>query len=205
MWNAPKVQPDHALRACGAALGMLEEMPEMNARWQDKAGGPLSLNIGLHTGLAMVGSVGSIHQFKYRPFGPVLHMVRRVQDATRRFGRPILMTGTVQTNLPDTLATRRLCQARLLPGSEPVALYELHGVTAAPEWLANRDAYESALMQYEFGQWGRACATLVPLLDQADRQERYDAPTLQLMRLACQCLETEPVPFDPVVDLIDRK
>src|SRR5262249_24259108 len=162
----------------------------------EQVGGPLRLSIGLHTGLAMVGSVGSLHQFRYRPFGTVLDMVRRVQDATRRFGQPILMTGSVQRYLPDTFATRRLCQARLLPGTDPVALYELRGVTASAEWLGDRDVYESALMQYEFGQWARACATLVPLLEEADRQERYDAPTLQLMRLACQCLETEPAPFD---------
>lgn len=205
LWNAPKPQRDHALLACGTALGMLEEMHEMNTRWQELAGGPLSLNIGIHTGLAMVGSVGSDHQFRYRPFGPVLDIVRRTQDATRKFGRPILMTGAVQSNLPDTLATRRLCQARLLPGGDAVALYELQGVSASPEWLAYRDAYESALMQYEFGQWGRACTTLLPLMEQTDRQGRYDAPTLQLMKLSCQCLETEPVPFDPVVDLIERK
>src|SRR5262249_7296772 len=145
------------------------------------------------------------HQFKYRPFGPVLDIVRRTQDATRRFGRPVLMTGSVQRYLPDTLATRRLCQARLLPGGEPIALYELYGVTASPEWLAYRDAYESALMQFEFGKWARACASLVPLLEQTDRLKQYDAPTLQLMSLACQCLEKEPTPFDPVFDLIDRK
>jgi adenylate cyclase len=205
LWNAPKAQRDHALLACGTALGMLEEMHDMNARWQELAGGSLSLNIGIHTGLAMVGSVGSTHQFRYRPFGPVLDIVRRTQDATRKFGRPILMTGAVQNNLPETLATRRLCQARLLPGGEAIALYELHGVTATPEWLSYRDAYESALMQYEFGQWGRACTTLLPLMEQTDRQGRYDAPTLQLMKMACECLETEPVPFDPVLDLIERR
>jgi adenylate cyclase len=205
MWNAPKAQREHALLASGAALGMLEEVHEMTTRWQEQTGTALSLNMGLHTGLAMLGSVGSSHQFKYRPFGPVLDIVRRTQDATRKFGRPILMTGAVQNNLPDTLATRRLCQARLLPGSEPVALYELHGVTATPEWVAFRDAYESALMQYEFGQWARAAKTLVPLLEQAEQQDRYDLPTLQLMRLACGCLETEPASFDPVFDLTERK
>jgi adenylate cyclase len=204
-WNAPKAQREHTLLACGAALGMIEEMNDLNNRWKDQTGEPLHLHIGLHTGLAMVGSVGSSHQFRYRPFGPVLETVRRVQDATKKFGRPILMTGAVQNLLPDTLATRRLCQARLLPGGEPVALYELYGVTASPEWLAYRDAYESALMQYEFGQWGRACSTLLPLLEQTERKESYDPPTLQLMRLACACLEKEPRPFEPVVDLVERK
>ena len=49
------------------------------------------------------------------------------------------------------------------------------------------------------------CTTLLPLLEQTDRQGRYDAPTLQLMKMACECLETEPVPFDPVLDLIERR
>jgi len=205
MWNAPKAQRDHALLASGAALGMLEEAHDLTTRWQEHTGAPLALNIGLHTGVALVGSVGSVHHFRYRPTGPVLDVVRRVQNATRRFGQPVLMTGAVQRYLPDTLATRRLCQARLLAGGEPLALYELHGVTASPDWLAARDTYESALMQYEFGQWSRACLTLLPLLQQADRQDHADAPTLQLMRLACACLETEPAQFDPVVDILDSK
>lgn len=204
MWNAPQEQGEHALLACGTALGMVEEVQEMTARWKEQTG-DLSLAVGLHTGKAMVGSVGSGHQFQYRPFGPALDLARRVQDATRKFGRSILMTAPVQNGLPDSMATRRLCQARLLPGAEPIALYELHGVTATPEWLGFRDAYESALMQYEFGQWSRACKTLVPLMQQAENQEHYDPPTLQLMRLACGCLETEPTAFDPVLDLLERK
>jgi adenylate cyclase len=204
MWNAPKAQRDHALLACGASLGMLEEMQDLNSRWQERTG-PLNLHIGLHTGVAMIGSVGSNHQFKYRPFGIVLDIVRRVQNATRKLGRPVLLSGAVQHYLPDTLATRRLCQARLVPGGEPLALYELYGVTASPEWLAYRDAYESALMQFEFGQWARAAKTLVTLMEQGERQDRYDTPTLQLLRLACACLETEPAGFDPILDLTEGK
>jgi adenylate cyclase len=204
MWNAPQEQREHALLASGAALGMVEEVHEMTTRWKEMTG-DLSLSIGLHTGKAMVGSVGSRHQFKYRPFGTLLDVARRVQDATKRFGRPILMTAPVQNGLPDSMATRRLCQARLVSAAEPFALYELHGVTATPEWLAFRDAYESALMQYEFGQWSRACKTLLPLMQQAENQDRYDPPTLQLMRLACGALETEPTSFDPVLDLVERK
>jgi adenylate cyclase len=204
MWNAPQEQGEHALLACGTALGMVEEVQEMTTRWKEQTG-ELAINIGLHTGKSMVGSVGSSHQFQYRPFGPTLDVARRVQDATKKFGRPILMTASVQNGLPDSMATRRICQARLLPGSEPIALYELHGVTATPEWLTFRDAYESALMQYEFGQWSRACKTLMPLMQEAENQERYDPPTLQLMRLTCGCLETEPTAFDPILDMLDRK
>jgi hypothetical protein len=89
----------------------------------------------------------------------------------------------------------------VVPHLEPAALYELYGVTATPEWLTYRDAYESALMQYEFGQWSRAAQTLAPLLEQAERQDVSDKAALKLMRQACLCLEYEPAPFDPVFDL----
>src|SRR5208283_3106642 len=136
MWNAPMTQPDHALLASAAALGILEELPELNKRWQELAGGPLSLGIGLHLAEVQVGSMGSHHRFKYAPFGPSLEVVQGVQQATRKLARTVLITGPIQEQLPDTMATRRLCQARLTGLAEPVPLYELHSVTGTPEWLA---------------------------------------------------------------------
>ena len=83
-------------------------------------------------------------------------------------GLPILVTGSIQNQLPDTMATRRLCQVRFPGAKEPVPLYELYGVKGSAEWVAQRDAYESALMQYEFGQWAKDCQTLFPLVKLAE-------------------------------------
>jgi adenylate cyclase len=198
LWNAPVVQPDHALLAAGAALGMADSMPDFSAKWLQQTGEPLSLGVVLHLGAVQVGSMGCTHRFKYGVHGPALRLIRQVQAATAKLGRPLLITGPVQNHLPDTLATRRLCQARFAEAADPVPLYELHGVTGSTEWTAFRDAYEGALMQFEFGQWARACQSLLPLLQQADRQDAYDPPTLLLTRLACECLQKAPAAFDPV-------
>ena len=58
MWNAPVSQENHPLLACRAALAMLQEMPALAADWQNVVEGPLTLGIGVNTGVAQVGVSG---------------------------------------------------------------------------------------------------------------------------------------------------
>ena len=51
-------------------------------------------------------------------------------------------------------------------------------------------------MQYEFGQWAKACQTLLPLVKLAEHHP--DPPTLLLMQHACECLAQPPETFEPV-------
>jgi adenylate cyclase len=204
MWNAPTPQADHAARAGGAALTMLAALPELNARWRTLADGGLALGIGINTGPALVGNTGSSRKFKYGPHGHTINLASRVQDATKKLGLPLLITAPTRTLLPPALATRRLGRVRLPGVAEPIVLYELHGESPSAEWLAHRAAYETALDFYEAGQWSRACQTLMPLLDLAERADQHDAPTLKLMRRAWECLEARPQPFDPVLEVASK-
>jgi len=199
MWNAPARQPDHPLLACGAALAMLGELPDVNGRWQPTIGEPLRLGIGLHTGEAAVGSLGSSHRFRYGAYGANLELAGRVHKATETLGQSVLLTNPTRERLPDTLALRRLGQVRW--GGPPFMLHELHGVSGSPVWLACRDAYESALGHFEKGEFPEACERLLPLVDLSEPRERLDTPSVKLLRRAWEHLETSPQPFDPVLDL----
>lgn len=200
MWNAPARQPDHALLACGAALAMLGEAPDLSGRWRGTVGEPLRLGIGLHTAEVQVGSMGSSHKFKYGPFGPAVALARHVQQATARFGVHLLLTAPTREELPDTLALRRLGRVRWPEVKETVELHELHGISGSAVWTAVRDAYESALELYEAGSWGAACERLLGLVDLNESRDRLDTPTLKLLRRAWNCLEATPEPFDPVIE-----
>jgi adenylate cyclase len=83
LWGAPEEQPDHARLACHAALDMLNELAELNARWQERVGEPTQLGIGVHTGVAQVGNSGSKYKFKYGPRGHTVNLASRVQGATK--------------------------------------------------------------------------------------------------------------------------
>jgi adenylate cyclase len=200
MWNAPTPFADHAVRACTAALGMLEELPALNATWQDVVGGPLRLGIGLNTGTAMVGNTGSNRKFKYGPHGHTVNVTSRVQDATKRLGLPLLVTEATRRLVSDSFAFRRLGRVRLAGMEAPVPLYELHGTTASPEWEAQRQIYEESLDHFEKGEWGLALQALMHLPGWTNGHEHRDTPSLKLMKRAVSCLEAPPEHFDSVIE-----
>jgi adenylate cyclase len=199
MWNAPAAQPDHAARACRAALAMLNELPSLSADWQEMLSGPLAIGVGLNTGPALVGNTGSRHKFKYGPLGHTVNLASRVEGATKQLGIPALITGSTKALLGDRFATRRLCRVRVVGVSGAVDLYELHAESASPEWLARRDAYESGLAQFETGQWAAACRAIYPLL--AGQEGNYDIAALDLIARSIECLKSKPKAFDAVLDL----
>jgi adenylate cyclase len=200
MWNAPSPMPDHAARACTAALAMLAEMPDLNATWQAVVGGPLRLGIGLNTGSAIVGNTGSSRKFKYGPHGHCVNVASRVQDATKRLVLPLLVTESTRRLVSDAFAFRRLGRVRLAGMECPVALFELHGTTAEPAWAATRVIYEQSLDHFEKGEWGLALQALMHMPGWTDGTEHRDTPSLRLMKRALGCLEAPPAGFDSVIE-----
>jgi adenylate cyclase len=200
MWNAPARQEDHAARACRAALAMVGELPELNVRWQDLAGQPLALGIGINTGPAQVGNMGSSRKFMYGPLGNTVNVASRVEGATKQLGIAVLVTEPTRALLGDAFALRRLGRLPVVGIGGALELYQLCGAPPTPEWTAWRDTYEKALAMYESRQWFSACQTLLRMMEMAPK-DGYDTPTLKLMRQAWACLESPPEPFDPVLEL----
>ncbi len=199
MWNAPVAQPDHAVRACRAALAMIGELPDLNEQWSKRAESELALGIGVNTGLALVGNTGSRHRMKYGPLGNTVNLASRVEGATKQLGVPVLITGETHARLVEPFATRRLCQVRVVGIETPVDLHELYAETAAPDWFAARDAYQTALSLFEAHRLSEACTALFPLLEDAER--RHDTPALTLAARAVEARRSPLSRFDPVVTL----
>jgi adenylate cyclase len=198
LWNAPKDVPDHAARACRAALAMLADQPAFDADWQERLGGPVRLGIGLNTGRALCGNTGSKQKFHYGALGHAVNVASRVEGATKQLGIPIIITGSTHAQLGDGFATRRLCRAHLAGIDDVTELHELHGETTTEEWQEWNATYERGLALYEAGRWLEACRTLHTLLF---GEAEHDRPTLMLLSRATTALQEPPEPFDPVIDL----
>ena len=202
MWNAPADQPDHANLACRTAVAILSELPALSEKWRDVIQRPLALGVGLNTGLALVGNVGTKHKFKYGPLGHTVNLASRVEGATKYLGVPALITSSTRTLLDKHFCTRCLGRFRVAGVSGTVDLYELYGEEAAPEWCSRRDAYEAALGLYTEARWAEAAQALRPLV--GDQDGHFDVPSLNLLRRAVECLRSPPDTFDPVVDLLRK-
>jgi adenylate cyclase len=198
MWNAPADQPDHAARACRAAMSVQRDLPALSAGWEAEAGEPLRIGIGIHSGSALVGNTGSRVKFKYGPMGPAVNLASRVENATKALGVNLLITGATRDLVGETAGTRRLGGMRVQGFAEPVDVYELFPGEPPPGWYLRRDAFEQALEHYERREWTEACRLLAGLLSVGGD---YDLPSLQLLGRAVECLRSRPDPFDPALSI----
>jgi adenylate cyclase len=196
MWGAPIRQEDHARRACAAGLEMLGRLPGLNERWQTILGEPLDLGIGINSGLARVGNVGTERKFKYGALGNTINVASRVQGATKYLKTRLIITEATNSQLDESFARRRLRSVNVVNISGPVNLYEL--TEAGREgWSQLKTGYENALEAFEKRQFRLAARALVPLVSEAIN----DAPSLVLMAQAVKYLVDEPKDFDPAWQL----
>lgn len=193
MWGAPREQPLHAQMACHAALEMLDELRHLGQKWDDVLEEPLDVGIGINTGPARVGNVGSERKFKYGPLGTTVNVASRVQGATKSLMSKLLVTGATHTSLKGEFPSRRLCKVRVVNIAEPVDLFEILPPDRATA-VDFRQEYERALNEFEAGRFRQASQILGKLL----AHQPNDGPSLVLMSRAIGGLIAEPQSFDPV-------
>jgi adenylate cyclase len=199
MWNAPAAQPNHAALAARAALAMLAELPRLQAESWPAGPNPLGLGVGLNTGPALVGNVGSRFRFKYGPLGHTVNLASRVEGATKMLEVPALVTTPTRAALGDGFAVRRLGRFRVAGIAGEVELHELYGEDVGNDWFLARDAYEKSLALFEAGRWAEARDALAAL--HHPPADQPDFPTLDLITRVLDCLRDPPESFDPVKEL----
>ena len=157
-WGWPLAQEDAVVRACRAALEIRAEFEQAANRAED----PLldfRMGIGIATGKAVAGKIGTADQVKVTVFGPVVNLAARLEGMTKAIRAPILLDEAtariIREQVPSEQArTRRLAVVRpygmetslevnelLPPASEHPALSDEHVRTyeAAVEALLDRD------------------------------------------------------------------
>jgi len=194
MWGAPCSQADQAVRGVRAGLAMLREvLPRLNDRWHKTLGRPMELGVGLNTGMAQVGNMGSRYKFKYGPLGDAVNLASRVQGATKYLGCPLLVTRATRAKLTEEFIARRVCQARLVNISEAVDLYQVEPVGALDRREFFRDS-ELALQSFEARSFLEAARAAPPLL----RVNTGDKPLLLILSRATHHMLYPDAAFDPV-------
>ena len=192
MWGAPKDQPDHALRACRAAIDMLDAIPKMNERWATVIEDGFDLGIGINTGPARVGNTGTKRKFKYGPLGNAVNLASRLQGASKYFKTRLIISGHTHAQLGDSIVTRRLGKIRVINIQQPVEIFELAPVSQA-NWEPLRKGYEQALEHFESKNFSQAARTLGIL----QLEFPNDGPSLILLSRVVNS-KVDPDVYDPV-------
>jgi adenylate cyclase len=178
---------------------MLAGVPALSERWHRVLGEPTLLGIGVNSGSAQVGNVGSRHKFKYGALGNTVNLGSRVQGATKYFKAPVLITGSTREQLPPTFQTRRLGQVRVVNIDVGVDLYELFPPALSHAGQA-RAEYEKALALFEKKEFGAAAAILSHWRDVCPT----DDPVLVLLYRAVRAMVEGVPPGHPVWELKEK-
>src|SRR5262245_55887646 len=132
-WGWPLAQPDAAQRACRAALAIRAEFADaLNCESPNPATAifDFRVGIGIASGRAVAGKIGSQHQVKVTVFGPVVNLAARLETMTRQTGASILLdpatAEAIRASMPrDICRVRRLATVRPVGFSSPVEISEL--------------------------------------------------------------------------------
>ena len=192
-WNAPLPQPDHAYRACRAALAMerreREIQPEMVRRGVDEC----LTRIGINTGPMVVGDMGSRDRFNYTVLGDSVNLGARLEGANKFYGSRILMAQATADLVRDRFLIRKLDVLQVKGKRQPMAVFELLGERGAmpadePALLDRAARYVAAWELYRRQRWDDAEAALRELLS----KHPTDGPAASLLERLAELREDPP-------------
>lgn len=95
-WNAPHPQPDHVARACRAALAARAASDALNAQFEIEKLPPFSVRLGIHSGIAVVGNVGSAERMNYTVLGNSVNLAARLEGLNKEYRTTILVSEAVR-------------------------------------------------------------------------------------------------------------
>ena len=121
-WGAPFVEPGHAIRACRSALQMMSRVAELREQWRTQNKPELDIGIGLNTGVASVGNMGSELRYGYTAMGDAVNLASRLEGLNKEYRTHILVSETTYAAARDTrLIFRELDLLRVQAlGSRPL-------------------------------------------------------------------------------------
>ena len=127
IFGAPVAFPDHAARACRAALAMVDELERLQAKWTAEGKEPFRIGIGINTADLVVGNLGSEQLFDYTAVGDGVNLGARLESLNKEYrtARAIIISESTYEAARDAVEARQLGEVTVKGKTRPVVTYEL--------------------------------------------------------------------------------
>jgi adenylate cyclase len=146
-WGAPLPHPGHALTACKAALRNQERLAVLREALMKEGFPVVKARIGLNSGTASVGNLGSPMRFSYTALGDDVNLASRLEGANKLYGTYILISHATRTQAGAAVEVRELDLIKVKGKDKASAVYELLGLAGKtdPGVLKKARRFEEAL------------------------------------------------------------
>lgn len=159
-WNAPLDLPDHALRACRAALRCQRRLAELREDFRHRYGHEVRMRVGINSGPAVVGNMGSERRFDYTAMGDTMNLASRLEGAGKVYGVSTLVGEETERRVREEILAREVDVIRVVGKKQPIRVFELLGEkgTVPAEEFEKADRFGRALATYRAQRFSEAAA-----------------------------------------------
>lgn len=191
-WGAPLDDPEHAFHGVTSAIEVLVAMQRLQPKFDSMGAPGLGLRIGLHSGPAIVGNMGSDLRFNYTAVGDTVNLAARLEGANKAYGTGTLFTAATVEGLKGRIPVRRVDRVKVKGKHQAVDVFT---ACADLELVALSDAAWAA---WEARDWAAARAVWQDIVS------RYPSDTVApgfIARLDAMLAEGEPTTWDASIAL----
>ena len=185
-WGAPVSSEQHAIHACQAALSCSKGIQEMNRSWELKGKKPFWSRFGIHTGVTLVGNLGSKSRMNYTVVGDSVNLASRLEGVNKIYKTEIIVSSDTRDAAEREFIFRPLGSVAVKGKKQEVEIYELvESIKQATEdQIQFSGEFTTALSLFQAGDFQGAKNLFTKIADQYPT----DHPTQIYIE---KCLEKE--------------
>jgi len=188
-FGAPAILEDHAVKACKACIDMQTRLVELRKKWQAEKRPALKMRIGLNTGSAVVGNMGSRNKMDYTMMGDTVNTAARLEGVNKAYGTYTMISDATYVPAKDAIFVRELDCVSVVGKGEPVGVYELLGYPDKIDDVLRSviELYARGVGAYRKREWDQAMSHFSAALS----ANPHDGPS-QTMLNRCKDFKISP-------------
>lgn len=162
-WGAPFPTDYPCHRAARSALACVKRLNELNNRWREEGKTPFFTRIGLHSGDAIVGNVGSEERINYTALGDAINVASRLEGINKIYHSHIIVSDTMYNEIKNDFVLRKIDEVAIKGKKASRVIYELLAITKDELTFdidKYREIFDKAFVAYQRQRWDEAIQLL---------------------------------------------
>jgi adenylate cyclase len=190
IFGAPNFIENQAQKACEASIEMQKRMAELRQMWREKGRPELRMRIGMCTGQAIVGNMGSKDRMDYTMIGDTVNTAARLEGMNKMYGLYTLISETTLEEVGEAIQAREIDLISVVGKQKPVKIYEILGYSGQvnDQTLQAAALYKKGLEAYRSRQWESA----IEYFEKTIAIQPGDGPSLTMIARCREFIMTPP-------------